>query len=141
MTKKNIELISTSNYYLAYLDILGTKEIVNNDIDDKFLNDLNVIYNRAKNSKNLINDWNNIHINAKIFSDNILLFIKADNNDTDNQKIGHLIFLASSVYCEALEKGYLMRGSITFGKFCYNELFVYGKALTDAVKLQSVHTN
>lgn len=127
--------LTTSNYYLAYLDILGTKDIIAKDKDDKYLNELNEIYERAINTKLTINDWNHLHINAKIFSDNILLFVKADNKN-DEKTLGPLISLASIIQCEALTKGYLLRGSITYGNFFENERFVHGQALINAVNLE-----
>lgn len=127
--------LTTSNYYLAYLDILGTKDIVAKDKDDRYLNELNKIYERAINTKLAINDWNHLHINAKIFSDNILLFVEADRQN-DEKTLRALISLASMIQCEALTKGYLLRGSITYGKFFENERFVHGQALINAVNLE-----
>ena len=68
--------LTTSNYYLAYLDILGTRNIVAKDKDDRYLNELNKIYENAINTKLTINNWDNIHINAKIFSDNIFIVFR-----------------------------------------------------------------
>lgn len=127
--------LTTSNYYLAYLDILGTKDIVTKDRDDRYLNELNKIYERAINTKLAINDWNHLHINAKIFSDNILLFVKADKQNNE-ETLSSLISLASIIQCEALTKGYLLRGSITYGNFFENERFVHGQALINAVILE-----
>lgn len=127
--------LTTSNYYLAYLDILGTRDIVAQDKDDKYLNELNTIYERAINTKAIINNWHDLHINAKIFSDNILLFAQSNGQD-DKEKLLSLITLTSMIQCEALRKGRLLRGGITFGKFFANERFVHGQALIDAVNLE-----
>ncbi len=127
--------LKSSNYYLAYLDILGTKDIVAKDKNDRYLNELNKIYEQAISTKLLVNDWNNLHINAKIFSDNILLFIKADGQN-DRYKLESLIGLASMIQCAALAKGYLLRGGITYGNFFENERFVHGQALVHAVNLE-----
>lgn len=127
--------LKTENYYLAYLDILGTKDIVVQDKDDKYLNELNTIYERAINTKATINNWHDLHINAKIFSDNILLFVQA-NGQNNKEKLMSLITLTSMIQCEALRKGRLLRGGITFGKFFANTRFVHGQALIDAVNLE-----
>ena len=127
--------LTTSKYFLAYLDILGTKDIVARDKDDRYLNNLNKIYEKAISTKSIINDWNNFHINAKIFSDNILLFIKADEQN-DRDKLKALIGLASMIQCAALMQGYLLRGSVTYGNFFENERFVHGQALVRAVNLE-----
>jgi len=127
--------LTTSNYYLAYLDILGTRNIVAKDKDDRYLNELNKIYENAINTKLTINNWDNIHINAKIFSDNILLFIKLDGQNDEN-KLMSLISLSAMIQCRALDRGYLLRGAITCGNFFENERFVHGQALINVVNLE-----
>jgi len=71
-TKKRLH---SSQYYVAYIDILGTKKIVQNDENDNYLNDLN---NICKNAiKRVSWFWENKKDRfIKIFSDNILIAIK-----------------------------------------------------------------
>lgn len=136
MDKQNNEL-RTSNYYLAYLDILGTKDIVLKDKDDKYLHKLDKIYKTAINDKKFINKHNNKDIFAKIFSDNILLGIELNKDkEFDKSKLEKLINLAGLIQLNTLKEGYLLRGAIVRGDFCNTEIFVHGKALIEAVDLE-----
>lgn len=129
--------LKTENYYLAYLDILGTKDIVLKDKDDKYLHKLDKIYKKAINDKKFINEHNNKDIFAKIFSDNILLGIKLHKDEEFNKpKLEKLINLAGLIQLNTLKEGYLLRGAIVRGDFCDTGIFVHGKALIEAVTLE-----
>lgn len=137
-SKNNIEKIQTSTYCVAYLDFLGAKNLMKKN-DDKFLNDLNAIYFEAINEIDLTNEINQKDIYTKIFSDNILLAIEIEKNDkNENAKIEKIAQLTGYLYDRALSYGYLLRGAITKGKFYKdnNDIFVYGKALIDAVEIE-----
>ncbi len=129
--------LTTSNYYLAYLDILGTKNIVAEDKDDEYLHKLDKIYKKAINDKGFINKHNNKDIFAKIFSDNILLGVKLNKDEEFNKpKLEKLINLAGLIQLNTLKEGYLLRGAIVRDDFCDTGIFVYGKALGDAVEME-----
>ena len=73
----------------------------------------------------------------KIFSDNILISLKINQNDPERDfKIGVLFNSVANIYNEILRYGYLMRGSIVEGEFFQNDIIVYGKALIETVKLE-----
>lgn len=134
-TKEPNKLIP-SNYFVAYLDILGASKYMQ-DNSEQFLNDLNVIYENAMNDVIFTNVLSKKDIAIKIFSDNILIAVKTTKQDIDRQsKLIKIINLVGNLYCNALRLGYLVRGSITEGKFYRNKTFVYGKALVEAVKLE-----
>lgn len=131
--------IRTSNYCVAYLDVLGAEEFMENEQNDKFLNDLNSIYTDAVHDVKFTNLVTEKDVHVKIFSDNILLAIKVDKKDNLRQnKIETIINLTGNIYNNALYHGYLMRGAITEGPFYKDDdsIFVYGKALIDAVKME-----
>lgn len=128
--------LKTEKYCVAYLDVLGAKKFMANN-SDKFLNDLNSIYFDAKNEVESIGRIISEAIEAKIFSDNILLALKIEENlEKSKDKITRLLCLSANIYNNALWHGYLMRGAITFGDFYQNNLFAYGKALMDAVDME-----
>lgn len=134
-TKEPNKLIP-SNYFVAYLDILGASKYMQ-DNSEQFLNDLNAIYENTMNDVIFTNVLSKKDIAIKIFSDNILIAVKTTKQDTDRQsKLVKIINLVGNLYCNALRLGYLVRGSITEGKFYRNKTFVYGKALVEAVKLE-----
>lgn len=137
---RNLPKIHTSNYCVAYLDVLGAEHFMKNDKQDKFLNDLNSIYYDAISDVSFVSEVTNKDIQVKIFSDNILLAIKIDDNDDDlrQKKIEKIINLTGNIFNNALYHGYLLRGAITEGPFYKddNNIFVYGKALIDAVEME-----
>ncbi len=128
--------LTTSEHYVAYLDVLGAKVYMDKD-SDKFLNDLNSIYYDAM-SQVVFDGLNFDKITyTKIFSDNIVLAVKIeDDAEKEKKKLERLLNYVGNICNNALYHGYLMRGGITKGDFCCNKTFAYGKALVDAVKLE-----
>lgn len=136
---RELAKIHTSNYCVAYLDVLGAEKFMKNDKKDKFLNDLNSIYTDALSDVAFTSFVTNKDIQVKIFSDNILLAVKInENDDLRKEKIEKIINLTGNIFNNALYHGYLLRGAITEGPFYKDEnnIFVYGKALIDAVEME-----
>lgn len=127
---------ATERHCVAYLDVLGAKKFMAEN-SDKFLNDLNSIYFDAVNDVIATGFVTGETVDVKIFSDNILLAIKTgDDPEEAKGKITKILNVAGNIYNNALWHGYLMRGAITIGDFCQNDVFVYGKALVDAVYME-----
>ena len=128
--------LNSSNYIVAYLDVLGATRYMEAD-SEQFLNNLNAIYEKALDDVAFTNVVTKKKIDIKIFSDNILIVVETSKNDVNRvEKIKRIVELAGNIYCNALDYGYLIRGGITEGKFFKNNLFVFGKALVEAVKLE-----
>ena len=129
--------LHTSNYCVAYLDLLGGVNKIKADTDGKFLNLLNMLYNDVyTEAQGIFNE--NKDIIVKIFSDNILLAIKIDKDDTEREKkVQRLLNVVSNIYNEVLRYGYLLRGGITEGELFINNVFVYGNALLDVYDMES----
>lgn len=133
---KELNKLKRSNYFVAYLDILGASKYMQDD-NEQFLRDLNTLYEDTMQDIMLTNILSKKNLVIKIFSDNILIAVKTTKQDIDRQsKLVKVINLVGNLYCNALRLGYLVRGSITEGKFYRNKTFVYGKALVEAVKLE-----
>ena len=127
----------TSNHIIAYLDMLGAKQMICNDNDFDFLNHLNMFMEDAISESNGGMFRNKEEIFVKIFSDNILLAIELKENDEQrNDKIAILFNTVANIYNEILRYGYLMRGAIVEGEFFHNDIIVYGKGLVEAVQLE-----
>lgn len=127
----------TSNHIIAYLDILGAKQMICNDSNFNFLNLLNMFMEDAieESVGGIFKHKEEIYI--KIFSDNILLAIELKENDEQrDDKITLLFNIVANIYNEILRYGYLMRGAIVEGDFFHNDIIVYGKALVEAVNLE-----
>lgn len=127
----------TSNYFVAYLDILGAKQMICNDKDFDFLNHLNMFMEDAiqESGGGIFPKKEKIFV--KIFSDNILLAIELKENDEEkDHKMAVLFNAVANIYNEILRYGYLLRGAIIEGEFFYNDIIVYGKGLVEAVQLE-----
>lgn len=125
----------TSKYCVAYLDVLGSKDIMCNDKDNKHLNILNMIFEDAISEVDITKKFDNKDFFVKIFSDNIILATKTENEDrVENIKL--LCLVISNIIEEFLNYGYLIRGAIVEGDFFCNDTLVYGKALIDVVELE-----
>lgn len=121
--------LSTSKYCVAYLDILGTKNLINNDENNEFLNYLNMLCCDV-----LLETSSDKDIFIKIFSDNILLVISTNcEENIRKMKIESLINKVGNIQNEILRYGYWVRGGIVEGEFFHNDVIVYGKALVEAV--------
>ena len=127
----------TSNHIIAYLDILGAKDMICNDNNFDFLNHLNMFMEDAieESGGGIFPKEEEIYI--KIFSDNILLAIELKENDEQkDNKIATLFNTVANIYNEILRYGYLIRGAIVEGEFFHNDIIVYGKSLVEAVQLE-----
>ena len=127
----------TSNHIIAYLDILGAKDMICNDNYFDFLNHLNMFMEDAieESGGGIFPKEEEIYI--KIFSDNILLAIELKEDDKQREhKIAILFNTVANIYNEILRYGYLMRGAIVEGEFFHNDIIVYGKSLVKAVQLE-----
>lgn len=129
--------LHTSNYCVAYLDLLGGVNKIKSDTDGKFLNLLNMLYNDVYiEAQGFLRE--NKDVIVKIFSDNILLAIKIDKDDTEREKkVKKLLTVVSNICNEVLRYGYLLRGGITEGELFLNKVFVYGNALLDVYDMES----
>ena len=127
----------TSNYCIAYLDILGATQKICNDKDFNFLNHLNMFMEDAiqESGGGIFPKKEKIFV--KIFSDNILLAIELKENDKEkDHKMAVLFNTVANIYNEVLRYGYLMRGAIVEGEFLHNDIIIYGKGLVEAVHLE-----
>lgn len=132
----------TSNHIIAYLDMLGVKQMICNDNDFTFLNHLNMFMEDtiSESGGGIFPKKEEIFI--KIFSDNILLAIELKENDKQrDDKIAALFNTVANIYNEILRYGYLMRGAIVEGEFFHNDIIVYGKGLVEAVHLEEKEAN
>ncbi|MDE5682418.1 MAG: hypothetical protein K2I05_08880, partial [Mailhella sp.] len=135
---RELPKLKSSNHFVAYIDILGARKLMEQP-NDKFLNDLNSIYFDALWDVTFTNGVTKKDIYTKIFSDNILIAVQTTKDDINRQeKLKKLINITGNFYNNILRHGYLARGAITEG-LLYNDennIFVYGKALTDAVTME-----
>lgn len=125
------------NYFVAFLDILGFKNLLKTYECDALYDIFDVIHNRAKASL----EYNGVTIDAyekleyKILSDSVVLYIDASIDDS---------FAALLDICHRLQfsllyrkSPILLRGGIAYGKLYVEDDVIFGDGLTTAYLLES----
>lgn len=149
--------ISYKTGIIAFLDILGFKEIVKKSERSPRL--LNTIYQSLGflKKRELPDKWNlqlveieedaqrrNLHdfeisdrVHASAFSDSIVVSIVVEDNNI-NESLSTLLANLAFVGSKFIMDGMLIRGGITIGKIIHNETgVVFGQGLIDAYHLES----
>lgn len=144
------------NRLIAFIDILGFKEIVrSSEKDSSKIEFLYSVLNYLK-SWEIPENWNlqlveieedaqkrgveNFDIrdktNTTAFSDSIVVSVKVENNV--NEMASTLIVNLAYIGAILFEKGILFRGGITIGKLIHNEKgTVFGQGLIEAYQLET----
>lgn len=132
--------LKTSEYFVAYVDILGASELMKKN-DVVFLKNLKTIFEDVLYNIKTFKDFKdiNVDIKARIFSDNIIFAVKKTSCDKDD--FTNLYFLTVCVAdfqkrC-LLEHSILLRGGLSVGQLCITDNFVFGSALVRAYFLES----
>lgn len=135
-----------SEYYIAYFDILGYQEFFNESPDkaQEFLNIIHSVVSNTQssveqfNSSPLVSQFANLHIQSKIFSDNILLCIDV-GSDIIKEKSRIITFMGivSEIQRKFItEYGLFLRGGFTKGTLSVNDDYIFGEGLIEAVKME-----
>lgn len=132
----------TSEYIVAYLDLLGvTTRMKNNIYAQKIaMNKLHNLYNFNMNVTREIAIDGYQDIQFKIFSDNIIIAKKLSIDlKTRVQDIKSLLNCVSNFQCSAVKDGvgWLVRGGISRGDFYIDETMVWGQALLKSYELEN----
>lgn len=114
-------------YYILYADVLGYKNEIEKD-EEGFLSSIRSLMQKAREK-----DWENLIIFT--FSDNILVFIKGDEDKNLKFLCHYAARLQELIF---RDKNLLLRGGITKGNLYYSKenYFVYGTGLVNAVILE-----
>lgn len=131
-----------ATYYIAFLDMLGFKNLVNDEAKFDYI--MRVFEKIDRNYKiesvlwdehgNQVTSDKEYFINTKIISDSICLYINAD----DEQNLLLLLFTCKVVQWELtnLETPILLRGGIVKGKLYSDGNIIFGPGLTKAYLLE-----
>ncbi len=131
--------------YIIYLDLLGYKNIIkgNNpsDIEElsAFVDSFSPAFIRLKARLVYGASYDPNKLFYKSYSDNFLIFYEADK--TENGSLAIAVLLASYLLGLAIQKGFMLRGSIVFGELEFNEHAVFGKAIVEAYELENNHVD
>lgn len=133
--------------YVAFLDLLGFKEMLYNETPEKiegmyealftYLNSLKGLKAQALSSHNKAVDYyNNVHKNLfiGIRSDSIVLAIKAD----EDKDLSFLIYVCDHIQKRLFNKhDMILRGGISYGAFYGCGDIIFGHGFDKALKLEN----
>lgn len=135
-----------SEYYIAYFDILGYQEFFK-ETPEKAQDFLNTIHSaitqtissvQSFNESLLVSQFANLHIQSKIFSDNVLLCIEV-SSDISKEKLRIIAFMALVSEIQRkfiMEYGLFLRGGLTKGTLSFNNDYIFGEGVIEAVKME-----
>lgn len=124
-------------HFIAFLDILGFKELITSEECDTIYKIFDEIHSRSKGRMNYngvqIEAYN--HIYHKILSDSMIVFIDTEIDDA----FAALLDICSRLQISLANKDnpILLRGGIVKGPLYYEDDIIYGQGLTDAYLLES----
>ena len=129
----------TTEHLIAYLDLLGVKNNIQEDILDNYLNLLDTIYEESiYYIKAIVKNSELRDIEIKIFSDNIIFAFPLNKTKEELDKlIISFIRLITVFQYHFLKYGEILRGGITIDKLYINDKFVYGKGLLTAYYIEN----
>lgn len=94
-------------------------------------------YIQEVHSSPIVGEFGEIHIQVKVFSDNILLCL--ERGSTSKECLRFLSFMAITADIQRnfiLKYDLFLRGGITIGTLSFNDDFIFGQGLIDAVALE-----
>ena len=133
------EKLETKNCIVAFVDLLGTSEAIKNDEHDTNLNSMSLILQTAFD---MCSDKHicNADVMVKAFSDNIVFAMELPAEDDvmgRMERVHNILEICAYFQLAAFELGISTRGGLTVGEFFCNDIFVWGKGLLRAYKLES----
>ena len=123
----------TKQYLVCYLDILGGTKLIQNDIENKYLNEISELYETAIQQCRVRHIYHKER-KVKIFSDNIVIAQEYADDMKFVQSFLQLIHLLQWLF---LGRKILLRGGITLGDLFIDDTFVWGAALLAAYNIES----
>ena len=132
-------------YYIAYFDLLGYKKFFQNN-PDKIEDFLQTIHTAISNTQNYIQEisssfiggnFGKLFIQTKVFSDNILLCLETDTSSIEYPRFLTFLTIVADIQRNfILQYGLFLRGGITIGKLSFNDDYIFGQGIIDAVELE-----
>ena len=120
--------LHTDEYFIVYLDLLGTKDRIS-DNEDESLRTINTLYSEALTyKKGILRNVYGTESYAKIFSDNIVVAVKVTEEHSVRQNaLFFLSYFTSYFQTRALiDHQWLVRGSMTCGNLYICDKNIYG---------------
>lgn len=145
MLKEDRQVESIKKYYIAYFDLLGYKSFFETHLDkvETFLKDIHEAIQNAKkyiqevHSSPIVGGLGQISIRIKVFSDNILLCLETGTTPLEYPRFLTFMAIVADIQRNfILQYDLFLRGGITIGTLSFNDDFIFGQGLIDAVALE-----
>jgi len=128
----------TSNHLIAYFDILGYENIVNNlqeSEEQELITDIKTIIIKLYKMKRILQEG--FVIKTYSFSDNFLITMKIDDKENFLEEFYFLVELLQEIQYEiVINHGLLIRGGLVKGQLYTGKNFVFGKGLIQVCKIE-----
>jgi hypothetical protein len=121
---------NTANRFVAFIDILGFKNLVDSQTHSFVYNKLYALIDSIKE----IHDEFGDEVKIWTFSDSILIVSKDDSEDCADS----ILFNTSALVTKSINLGLLSKGAVAYGNFTsdFENSIFFGKPLIDAYQLQ-----
>ena len=134
------KILNYEEKYVAFLDILGFREMVNKNDTELINTYLNTVQEGIKSAKDTYFNEKKLKIESIIISDSILLAV--DKNNDIKESLDNLLYLCISVgMIQSLlsPNGIWLRGGISFGKtyFSQTDNQIIGPAYISAYDIEN----
>lgn len=128
------DTLKTSKYVVAFIDVLGAKNMIKNDVDKS----LNIVHEAYKRSVDFFEKYfTKTPFAVHIFSDNIVIGCQVPKDNLLLRRFRAVNIMAAMVQGNFMFLGKLVRGGIAYGDFYKDDLMVWGNALVKAYELES----
>lgn len=130
--------LKQSQYIVAHLDFLGAQDMMRSEKKrDWLLEQMKEIYTTTADLMKDAPQVGKPMLETRIFSDNIIFVHKITTGHITFEDYQYVAWWAAFFQSYALLKNLVLRGGISFGKFCCDKMFVYGEALAKAYEIES----
>lgn len=145
MPKEDRKVEPIKEYYIAYFDLLGYKRFFETHLDkvETFLKAIHEAIQNVKeyieeaHSSPIVGGLGHISIRTKVFSDNILLCLETGTTPLEYPRFLTFMAIVADIQRNfILQYALFLRGGITIGKLSFNDDFIFGQGLIDAVALE-----
>ena len=131
--------------FIIYLDLLGYRNIIQGNNQDEIdsLKKFIVDFTDTKAIEGTVGIFKGQFDPKKFlfrcYSDNFLLFYESESEIPNSDDLLTTCLLASYFLGVAIQRGYMLRGSIVFGTLTFNDSVVFGKDIVEAYQLEEGH--
>lgn len=123
--------------YILYIDILGYKEAILSN-DKNTIGELRELLVKMQPPHlphfNLFKSFDKEKLYINYFSDNVLIFYPSPRQNL-HAFLG-MCFIATNIQARGICRGFLTRGSLSYGAIEYNQTIVFGKAVIEAYECE-----